>query len=51
VLGAASAAADVPKALLQFFIAWSWQGRRFVAVVGGTLDFERGVLVLRRMQE
>lgn len=39
VLGAASAAADVLKALLPFFIAWSWQARRFVAVVAGSVAF------------
>lgn len=39
VLGAASAAADVLKALLPFFIAWSWQARRFVAVLVGSLAF------------
>jgi len=39
VLGAASAAADVLKALLPFFIAWNWQSRRFVAAVAGTLAF------------
>lgn len=39
VLGAASAAADVLKALLPFFIAWSWQTRRFVAAVAGSLAF------------
>lgn len=39
VLGAASAAADVLKALLPFFIAWSWQSRRFVATVSGSLAF------------
>lgn len=37
VLGAASAAADVLKALLPFFIAWSWQARRFVAALAGSL--------------
>lgn len=39
VLGAASAAADVLKALLPFFIAWSWAARRFVAAVAGSLAF------------
>lgn len=39
VLGAASAAADVLKALLPFFIAWSWQARRFVAAVAGSVAF------------
>lgn len=39
VLGAASAAADLLKALLPFFIAWSWQSRRFVAAAGGTIAF------------
>jgi hypothetical protein len=39
VLGAASAAADVLKALLPFFIAWSWAAQRFVAAVSGTLAF------------
>ncbi len=39
VLGAASAAADVLKALLPFFIAWSWQARRTVAAFAGSLAF------------
>lgn len=39
VLGAASAAADVLKALLPFFIAWSWAGGRMVAAASGTLAF------------
>jgi hypothetical protein len=39
VLGAASAAADILKALLPFFIAWSWKARRFVAVVAGSAAF------------
>ena len=39
VLGAASAAADVLKALLPFFIAWSWAAGRVVASVSGTLAF------------
>jgi len=39
VLGAASAAADVLKALLPFYIAWSWQARRLVAAFAGTLAF------------
>lgn len=37
VLGAASVAADVIKALLPFFIAWSWAEKRMVAAVSGTL--------------
>lgn len=39
VLGAASAAADVLKALLPFFIAWSWAAGRILAAVSGTLAF------------
>jgi hypothetical protein len=39
VLGAASAAADVLKALLPFFIAWSWAAGRNIAAVSGTLAF------------
>ncbi|MCD8571198.1 MAG: hypothetical protein LRY76_06715 [Alphaproteobacteria bacterium] len=39
VLGAASASADVLKALLPFFIAWSWQARRLIAAVSGSLAF------------
>lgn len=39
MLGAASAAADVLKALLPFFIAWSWQAGRFVAAGAGSLVF------------
>lgn len=39
VLGAASAAADVLKALLPFFIAWSWAAGRVVAAASGTLAF------------
>jgi len=39
VLGAASAAADVLKALLPFFIAWSWAAKRFVVTVSGALAF------------
>lgn len=39
VLGAASAAADLLKALLPFFIAWSWQARRVVAALAGSLAF------------
>lgn len=39
VLGAASAAADVLKALLPFFVAWSWNARRFVASITGTIAF------------
>lgn len=39
VLGAASAAADVLKALLPFFIAWSWRDGRIFAVVTGSLSF------------
>lgn len=39
VLGAASAAADLLKALLPFFIAWSWQARRFVTAASGSAAF------------
>lgn len=39
LLGAASAAADVLKALLPFFIAWSWTAGRMVAAVSGTFAF------------
>lgn len=39
VLGAASAAADVLKALLPFLIARSWAEKRIVAAVSGTLAF------------
>lgn len=39
VMGAASAAADVLKALLPFFIAWNWAAKRMVAVVSGVLAF------------
>lgn len=39
VLGAASAAADLLKAMLPFFIAWSWSARRFVVSVSGTIVF------------
>lgn len=39
VLGAASAAADVLKALLPFFIAWSWSAGRVVAAVSGSMAF------------
>jgi len=39
VLGAASAAADVLKALLPFFIAWAWRGQRRVAAVCGAVLF------------
>lgn len=39
VLGAASVAADLLKALLPFFIAWSWQARRFLAAGAGSLAF------------
>lgn len=39
MLGAASAAADILKALLPFFIAWSWKARRFVAAVAGSAAF------------
>jgi hypothetical protein len=39
VLGAASSSADVLKTLLPFFIAWSWQSRRFVAAAAGSLAF------------
>lgn len=35
ILGAASAAADVLKALLPFFVAWAWRGRRIVAALCG----------------
>jgi cell division septum initiation protein DivIVA len=35
VLGAASAAADVLKALLPFFIAWSWRDGRIIAAGSG----------------
>lgn len=38
-LGAASAAADVLKALLPFFIAWSWAAGRVLASVSGTFAF------------
>ena len=36
MLGAASAAADLLKCLLPFFIAWAWRERRFVAALSGT---------------
>lgn len=39
VLGAASAAADVLKALLPFFIAWSWSAKNFFAAASGTIVF------------
>lgn len=39
LLGAASAAADVFKAMLPFFIAWSWRERQVVAAVSGTIAF------------
>jgi hypothetical protein len=39
MLGAASASADLLKALLPFFIAWAWRERRFVAAVSGTAAF------------
>ena len=39
VLGAASASADVLKALLPFYIAWSWQARRLIAVASGLSVF------------
>ncbi|MTD94370.1 hypothetical protein GIW81_08490 [Hyphomicrobium sp. xq] len=39
VLGAASAAADLLKALLPFFIAWSWRSRRMVAAAAGAAVF------------
>lgn len=39
VLGAASAAADVLKALLPFFIAWSWRDGRVVAAMSGLIAF------------
>lgn len=39
VLGAASAAADLLKCLLPFFIAWAWQARKVVFVVCGSLVF------------
>lgn len=35
ILGAASAAADLLKCLLPFFIAWAWRERRFVAALSG----------------
>lgn len=35
VLGGASAAADLLKALLPFFIAWSWRDRRIIASGAG----------------
>ena len=41
ILGAASAAADLLKSVLPFFIAWAWRERRFVAALSGT-----GVFVL-----
>lgn len=39
VLGAASAAADLLKCLLPFFIAWSWRARRIVAASSGLIVF------------
>lgn len=39
VLGAASAAADVLKALLPFFIAWSWRDGRIIAAGSGMVAF------------
>lgn len=36
ILGAASAAADLLKCLLPFFIAWAWRAGRYVAAVSGT---------------
>ena len=41
MLGAASAAADLLKCLLPFFIAWAWRERRFVAAMSGV-----GVFIL-----
>lgn len=35
ILGAASAAADLLKCLLPFFIAWAWRERRFLAALSG----------------
>jgi hypothetical protein len=39
MLGAASAAADLLKCLLPFFIAWAWREQRFVAAFSGTAVF------------
>jgi len=39
MLGAASAAADLLKALLPFFIAWAWRARRIVAAMSGSVVF------------
>lgn len=39
MLGAASAAADLIKCLLPFFIAWAWRERRFVAAMSGVAAF------------
>ncbi|MFM9942974.1 MAG: hypothetical protein ACKVP7_26185 [Hyphomicrobiaceae bacterium] len=39
ILGAASAAADLLKALLPFFIAWAWNARRIVAATSGCVIF------------
>lgn len=39
VLGAASAASDVLKALLPIFVTWAWVARRYVAAALGTLTF------------
>lgn len=38
-LGAASAAADILKALLPFFIAWRWREKGYVAAILGSLAF------------
>lgn len=46
VLGAASASADVLKTLLPFFIAWSWQARRFAAAAGVVFVFFAGFSLL-----
>lgn len=39
ILGAASAAADLLKCLLPFFIAWSWRARRYAAALAGACVF------------
>lgn len=39
VLGGASAAADLLKALLPFWIAWAWQARRMTFVAVGSVVF------------
>lgn len=39
VLGAASAAADILKALLPFIIAWSWQAGRYIPALAGSGAF------------